>query len=87
MRKLAEQSHDATKQISTLITDIQNETTKAVQAMNNGTQEVKKGTQVVNNAGQSFRKITQAIEKISLSSQSLAKMAEELQSAVYQFKM
>lgn len=49
VRKLAEQSHDAAKQISTLITDIQTETSKAVQAMNNGTQEVKKGTEVVNN--------------------------------------
>lgn len=143
VRKLAEQSHDAAKQISTLITDIQNETTKAVQAMNNGTHEVKKGTEVVNNAGQSFRKINQAVEQMSgqireisgaiqeiasgsqnivttiedinniskdtslqtqtvsattqeqsatmeeitHSSHSLAKMAEELQNAVYKFKM
>lgn len=143
VRKLAEQSHDAAKQISTLITDIQNETSKAVQAMNNGTEEVKKGTEVVNNAGQSFRKISQAVEQMSgqirqisgaiqeiasgsqtivttiqdinniskdtslqtqmvsattqeqsatmeeitHSSHSLAKMAEELQTAVYKFKM
>ena len=143
VRKLAEQSHDAAKQISTLITDIQNETTKAVQAMNSGTQEVKKGTEVVNNAGHSFREITKSVEQMSgqireisgaiqeiasgsqdivttiqdinnisrdtsletqtvsattqeqsatmeeiaHSSHSLAKMAEELQTAVYKFKM
>ena len=65
VRKLAEQSHDAAKKISTLITHIQNETTKAVEAMNSGTQEVRKGTEVVNNAGQAFRNITISVEEMS----------------------
>jgi len=65
VRKLAEQSHNAAKQIATLITDIQNETTKAVEAMNNGTQEVRVGTEVVNNAGEAFRNITISVEEMS----------------------
>jgi methyl-accepting chemotaxis protein len=65
VRKLAEQSQNAAKQIATLITDIQNETTKAVEAMNNGTQEVRLGTEVVNNAGQAFHNITISVEQMS----------------------
>ena len=65
VRKLAEQSHDAAKKIATLITHIQNETATAVEAMNNGTQEVKKGTEVVNNAGQAFSKIAISVEQMS----------------------
>ncbi len=65
VRKLAEQSHVAAKQIASLISGIQDETDKAVQAMNNGTQEVKLGTEVVNNAGHAFRKIISSIEQTS----------------------
>ena len=65
VRKLAEQSHDAAKQIANLIGSIQKETDTAVQAMNNGTREVKIGTEVVNNAGQAFRKINVAIDEMS----------------------
>lgn len=65
VRKLAEQSHDAAKQIANLISNIQAETEKAVLAMTSGTREVKIGTEVVNNAGQAFRKIIMSIEEMS----------------------
>lgn len=42
VRKLAEQSRDAAKEIAALIGDIQQDTTKAVLAMEEGTNEVKK---------------------------------------------
>lgn len=65
VRRLAEQSQDAAKQIAKLISSIQTETDKAVQAMNNGTQEVKIGTEVVNNAGQAFHNINTSVEEMS----------------------
>lgn len=65
VRKLAEQSQDAAKKISALIGDIQQETDKAVIAMNNGTIEVKKGTEVVDIAGKSFENITRLVETVS----------------------
>jgi methyl-accepting chemotaxis protein len=65
VRKLAEQSHDAAKRIALLINGIQDETDKAVQSMNNGTQEVQLGTEVVNDAGHAFRKIVASIEEMS----------------------
>jgi len=65
VRKLAEQSQDATQQISALIGEIQGDTDKAVVAMDNGTREVRLGAEVVNTAGQAFEKIVTLVEKVS----------------------
>jgi methyl-accepting chemotaxis protein len=65
VRKLAEQSREAAKKIADLIGDIQAETTHAVAAMDDGTQEVKRGTEVVNNAGQTFKEIAALVEQVS----------------------
>lgn len=65
VRKLAEQSQEAAKQIATLILEIQTETDSAVVAMNDGTREVKVGTDVVNNAGTAFKEIVSLISEVS----------------------
>lgn len=65
VRKLAEQSQVAAKQIEDLIKDIQSETDKAVLAMDAGTSKVKVGTNVVNEAGLSFNKIVDMIAELS----------------------
>lgn len=65
VRKLAEQSQEAAKQISGLISDIQNETSSAVAAMNEGSREVKVGSEVVNTAGRAFKEIVLLIEEVS----------------------
>ncbi|WP_371372654.1 methyl-accepting chemotaxis protein [Sporomusa aerivorans] len=65
VRKLAEQSQDAAKQIAGLINEIQVDTSTAVVAMNDGTREVKHGTEVVNSAGQAFRDIVTLIDSVS----------------------
>jgi methyl-accepting chemotaxis protein len=65
VRKLAEQSQDAAKQIAALIGDIQIDTDKAVLAMVEGTKEVKRGTEVVQIAGQSFEQIAKLVEQVS----------------------
>jgi len=65
VRKLAEQSHVAAKQIGDLIETIQSDTDKAVVAMSEGTHEVKAGAQVVNAAGQSFREIVELVSELS----------------------
>lgn len=77
VRKLAEQSQQATKQISILIGEIQTGTNNAVQAMNEGTHEVKTGTQVVNQAEQAFNDITELIGKISAQVQELSTTIQE----------
>lgn len=65
VRKLAEQSQEAAKQIADLISVIQTDTDQAVDAMNNGTREVKRGTEVVNAAGQSFNQIAGLVNEVS----------------------
>jgi methyl-accepting chemotaxis protein len=143
VRKLAEESQSAAKQIATLIGEIQTRTSTAVVAMNQGTTEVEKGTEVVDQAGAAFQSIknqvteaaelahgvaeglaklaassgqvltamkevdtvsrdiasqsqnisaateeqSAAMEEIASSSQALAHLAEDLQTAVRQFKM
>lgn len=65
VRNLAEQSHGAAKQIAVLVSEIQDDTEKAVVAMNNGTQEVKTGAEVVNASGTAFKQIAELITEVS----------------------
>ena len=65
VRKLAEQSEESAKQIATLIGEIQVETNNAVEAMNEGTNEVKVGTGVVASAGKSFAEISTLVDEVS----------------------
>jgi len=65
VRKLAEQSEEAAKQIAKLIGEIQGDTGKAVEAMQSGNREVRLGAEVVASAGQSFREITAIINQVS----------------------
>lgn len=65
VRKLAEQSQNAAKQISELITEIQGDTESAVAAMSDGTREVRIGAEVVNKAGLAFQEIFRSITEVS----------------------
>ncbi len=65
VRKLAEQSQAAAKQIAELINEIQTDTNKAVVAMNEGSQQVQIGTEVVSAAGHSFRQISEIVMELS----------------------
>lgn len=65
VNSLAEQSQEAAKQIAEMINEIQNDTDKAVNAMNEGTHEVKTGTAVVNSTGQKFEEIVNLIGRVS----------------------
>jgi len=61
VRKLAEGSALAASKIADLIRVIQNDTTKAVERMEQGTQDVQSGKSVVDKAGDSFSNIVQAV--------------------------
>ena len=89
VRKLAEQSQGAAKQIAGLIGEIRNDTDSAVVAMNEGTKEVRIGTEVVNNAGQSFRDIytsvsdvTGQVREISAAIEQMAAGSQQIVSSV-----
>ncbi|TWH45797.1 methyl-accepting chemotaxis sensory transducer with Cache sensor [Sporomusa sp. KB1] len=65
VRKLAEQSQQAAKQISILISENQVNIDKAVQAMNSEIATVGNGIDSVNAAGQTFRDIAKHIRELS----------------------
>ena len=78
VRKLAEQSQEAAKQITTLIAEIQNDTSKAVSAMINETQQVKRGTEVVEKAGITFNEITQLVQQMSAQTREVSAEIQEI---------
>ncbi|MDR3589111.1 MAG: methyl-accepting chemotaxis protein [Negativicutes bacterium] len=89
VRKLAEQSQDAAKQIAGLIGEIQQDTDSAVVAMSEGTKEVQVGAQVVNEAGDtfkhifaSFNEVTGQIREISAAIQQMAGGSQQVVAAV-----
>lgn len=65
VRKLAEQSQLAAARIAELIGDVQEETERAVAAMQQGTEEVKQGTVVAGQAGEAFAQIVGLIQEVN----------------------
>ena len=90
VRKLAEQSQSAAKQIEELINEIQNETDRAVTAMQLGSKEVRTGSQVVNSAGKDFVAITALVQSLSTEvldiSGAIQQMADGSQEIVHAVK-
>ena len=92
VRKLAEQSEEAAKQIAVMIGEIQQVTAKAVSAMEQGTGQAAAGTKVIAAAGATFQEITdlthslsgqvseitQAISQLAANSQSMVASAKEI---------
>lgn len=65
VRKLAEQSSTAAEQITAIISEIQQDTDKAVAAIEDGTAEVTRGTDVVGTAGKTFQAIVEMVNEVS----------------------
>ena len=65
VRSLAQQSAQATAEISQLVTDIQAETNEVVTAMEAGTEQVVEGTKLVDETRQSLNEITAASGQIN----------------------
>ncbi|MEY9971078.1 methyl-accepting chemotaxis protein [Lysinibacillus sp. RC46] len=84
VKKLAEQSKQSAEQIASLISDIQQDTNRAVTVMDTGTQEVKVGMQVVKVAEEGFSKIVELIEQVSHQIQEATTVSEEMSSSAEQ---
>lgn len=86
VRKLAERSTLATKEIATLITGIQNTVVDVVEAMNEGTREVELGVTSANKAGEALVHIQEATEAVNhqadLASQAAAQIEQASQELV-----
>ncbi|WP_337982934.1 methyl-accepting chemotaxis protein [Lysinibacillus sp. C5.1] len=84
VKKLAEQSKNSAEQIAGLISEIQQETNRAVTVMDTGTQEVQVGMKVVKVAEEGFSKIVDLIEQVSKQIQEATTVSEEMSSSAEQ---
>ncbi|WP_347490512.1 methyl-accepting chemotaxis protein [Desulfoscipio sp. XC116] len=82
VRKLAEQSSNAAKEIYTLINAIQFESQKAVESMASGGKEVEAGTRVVGEAGANFKEIIGSVQELTSQIQGVASAAEQMSAGV-----
>lgn len=64
VRKLAERTTTATKEIAAMIKQIQKGTSIAVNSMDEGTKEVERGKELTDKAGESLQKIINAAERV-----------------------
>lgn len=78
VRKLAERSGKATKEIADLITTIQKGTNIAVESMQVGTREVEQGVVVAQEAGKSLNEIVEKVEQAGAGVQETMKIIEEI---------
>ncbi|XER10325.1 Methyl-accepting chemotaxis protein McpA [Sporomusa aerivorans] len=78
VRKLAEQSQNAAKQIASLIGEIQEETDTAVSTMKEGTVSVKTSTHVVNESGDVFQEIVMQVSQLAAQVQEISTAIKEL---------
>lgn len=78
VRKLAEESRQSAGKITSVIHEIQAETSVAVKTMDNGTKEVAAGIRVVEETGQAFERILTAIQNVSSQIQEVSATAEQM---------
>ncbi|MBX3043026.1 MAG: Cache 3/Cache 2 fusion domain-containing protein [Candidatus Kapabacteria bacterium] len=77
VRKLAERTTEATKQIAKMIKGIQHETEQAVIAMNKGTVEVQSGIELADLAGESLKQILTSTHEVLDMVNQIAAASEE----------
>lgn len=82
VRKLAEDSGNAAKQIAGLINDIQEGTKNAVTSINRSSEEVAKGSAVMNEAAESMTKVVDGGNEIAMMVQEIAAAAEEQSASI-----
>ncbi|GBF33999.1 methyl-accepting chemotaxis protein [Desulfocucumis palustris] len=82
VRKLAEQSAGAAKEINQLITQVHSESQKAVATMAEGNQRVKEGAEVAGDVGENIKGIIDVVESLSNQIQNVAASAQQVSAGV-----
>ncbi|MCX8061550.1 MAG: methyl-accepting chemotaxis protein [Anaerolineales bacterium] len=81
VRKLAERSSQATKEIAALVKSIQQSVQEAVSAMNDGAREVESGVEKAEQAGQSLTEILKSADSVREQAELTAKAARQMDAA------
>lgn len=84
VRKLAERTTKATKEIAQMIKQIQKDTYNAVESMQQGTVEVEKGKQLADKAGESLKEIIREASQVGNIISQVAAASQEQSSAAEQ---
>lgn len=84
VRKLAERTTSATKEVATMVQSIQSETKTAVAAMHEGTKQVEQGVATTARAGDSLKQIIQMSEEVGEMITHIATAAAQQSSATEQ---
>ncbi len=82
VRKLAEQSAEATKEIYSLINEVQGESSRAVTVMNQSQQEYNRVHSVIDEVGIYFRTIIDKIQSLGAQIQDVAAAAQQIAASV-----
>lgn len=82
VRKLAEQSAGAAKEIRGLIGGIQSESTRAVDSMADGSREVQSGMEIINGVSETLVTIISNVQELSGRIQDVAAAAEQINAGV-----
>ncbi|WP_054704549.1 methyl-accepting chemotaxis protein [Bacillus sp. JCM 19041] len=85
VRKLAEQSNDAAKQVQEQVLEIQLGAKQAGQEMNDGKGVVEKGVEVIQSAGMSFELIQTHMEDVRAKMIQVTKEAKQMSTQTEQF--
>ena len=86
VRKLAEESQGASQKIATLIGEIQNETTNAVDSMQKGNAAVRAGTQSVERLRDTFDSIKDASKKVETEAKNMVSELKAVESATFKIR-
>ncbi|BDI28875.1 methyl-accepting chemotaxis protein [Capsulimonas corticalis] len=81
VRKLAERSSAATREIGGLIADVQNRTEEAVTAMEAGAREVEAGAQLAEQSGAALSRIQEVVQTVTGKVQGICSAAEQMAAA------
>ena len=86
VRKLAEESQEASQKIATLIGEIQSETTNAVDSMQKGNAAVRRGTQSVEKLRDTFDSIRDACVKVETEAKNMVRELKAVESATFKIR-
>lgn len=84
VKKLAQASRESAKQISNIITNIQNDTVHIIEKMNDNTNEVANGLKLVTETEKTFSSILSSVDTVNIQIQDLSAIAEEISSSFEQ---
>ena len=86
VRKLAEESGEASQKIAALIGEIQNETTSAVDSMQKGNAAVRAGTESVERLRNTFDSIKDASKKVETEAKNMVRELKAVESATFKIR-